>query len=293
MQERMTTKLRRLLKEKDYLMAPCAYDALTAKCIEASGFDLIGTTGYGMHGAMIGTPDTGLLGMNETVAALSKMQNAVDIPIVADGEGGYGSALNVIRMIREYEKTGIGGVFIEDQTQPPNCPFIMKPQLISKEEMVGKIKAAVDARRDDDLVIVARTDAPFEEAVERANAYMDAGADMVKILPKNHEELLKLPKLVHGPIHLGLYVGKGINDGMTAKDCGELGYKIITFPMSCLFAEVAAVMKVLKYIKENEMAEGYPGDLIAFNDYLKFIGVDKIKEYGKKYLKGPQYEGLF
>lgn len=81
--------------------------------------------------------------------------------------------------------------------------------------------------------------------------------------------------------------------GMTAKDCGELGYKIITFPMSCLFAEVAAVMKVLKYIKENEMAEGYPGDLIAFNDYLKFIGVDKIKEYGKKYLKGPQYEGLF
>ena len=153
MQERMTTKLRRLLKEKDYLMAPCAYDALTAKCIEASGFDLIGTTGYGMHGAMIGTPDTGLLGMNETVAALSKMQNAVDIPILADGEGGYGSALNVIRMIREYEKTGIGGVFIEDQTQPPNCPFIMKPQLISKEEMVGKIKAAVDARRDDDLVI--------------------------------------------------------------------------------------------------------------------------------------------
>ena len=170
MQERMTTKLRRLLKEKDYLMAPCAYDALTAKCIEASGFDLIGTTGYGMHGAMIGTPDTGLLGMNETVAALSKMQNAVDIPILADGEGGYGSALNVIRMIREYEKTGIGGVFIEDQTQPPNCPFIMKPQLISKEEMVGKIKAAVDARRDDDLVIVARTDAPFEEAFERANA---------------------------------------------------------------------------------------------------------------------------
>lgn len=163
MQERMTTKLRRLLKENDYLMAPCAYDALTAKCIEASGFDLIGTTGYGMHGAMIGTPDTGLLGMNETVAALSKMQNAVDIPILADGEGGYGSALNVIRMIREYEKTGIGGVFIEDQTQPPNCPFIMKPQLISKEEMVGKIKAAVDARRDDDLVIVARTDAPLKK----------------------------------------------------------------------------------------------------------------------------------
>jgi 2-methylisocitrate lyase-like PEP mutase family enzyme len=287
--ERMTTKLRTLLAENKYLIAPCAFDALSAKAIEAAGFAMAGTTGYGMHGVMLGTPDTGLLALNETVSALSKMQNAVNIPILADGEGGYGNAINVFRMVQEYEKTGIGGLFIEDQEQPPNCPFIMKPTLITKEEMVGKIEAAVAARRDPDLVIVARTDAPFKEAVERANAYLDAGADMVKIIPKTHDELLALPALVHGPIHLGLYVGKGINDGMTARDCGELGYKVITFPMSCLFAETAAMLSVLNYIRENETAEGYPGPLMAFDDYLKFIGVDRVRKIGKKFLRGPRY----
>jgi 2-methylisocitrate lyase-like PEP mutase family enzyme len=288
--ERMTTRLRHLLAENDYLMAPCAFDALSARAIEAAGFQVAGTTGYGMHGVMLGAPDTGLLALNETVSALSKMQNAVQIPILADGEGGYGNAINVIRMVREYEKTGVGGFFIEDQEQPPNCPFIQKTTLITREEMIGKIQAAVAARQDPDLVIVARTDAPFEEAIDRANAYLEAGADMVKIIPKTHEELLKLPGRVHGPIHLGLYAGKGINDGMTAKDCGELGYKIITFPMSCLFAETAALLSILRYIHEKGTDEGYQGDSMAFDDYLKFIGVDRIREAGQKFLKGPRYK---
>ena len=200
---RQTTKLRELLATNDYLVAPCAYDALSARAIQAAGFKIAGTTGYGMHGAVLGQPDTGLLALNETVSILSKMADAVDIPILADAEGGYGSAMNVIRTIKEYEKTGVGGLFIEDQKQPPNCPFIKAPELVSTDEMVGKIRAAVDTRKDKDLVIIARTDAPFEEAIERANAYMEAGADMVKILPKTREELEALPSRVNGPIHLG------------------------------------------------------------------------------------------
>lgn len=277
-------KLRKLLAENEYLVAPCAFDALTARAIEAAGFQVAGTTGYGMHGAVLGQPDTGLLALNETVEILNKMVDAVDIPILADAEGGYGSAMNVIRAVMEYEKTGVAGLFIEDQKQPPNCPFIKAPELISTNEMVGKIKAAVDTREDSDLLIIARTDAPYEEAIERANAYMEAGADMVKILPKTREELEALPSKVNGPIHLGLYANKGINDGMTAADCGKLGYKIITFPMSCLFAQVAASMSILKYIKDNGTDEGYTGDMMAFNDYLKFVGVDRYKELAEKYL---------
>lgn len=261
---RQTTKLRELLATNDYLVAPCAYDALSARAIQAAGFKIAGTTGYGMHGAVLGQPDTGLLALNETVSILSKMADAVDIPILADAEGGYGSAMNVIRTIKEYEKTGVGGLFIEDQKQPPNCPFIKAPELVSTDEMVGKIRAAVDTRKDKDLVIIARTDAPFEEAIERANAYMEAGADMVKILPKTREELEALPSRVNGPIHLGLYANKGINDGMTAADCGKLGYKIITFPMSCLFANVAATMSILQYIQENGTDEGYTGKVMQF-----------------------------
>ena len=281
---RQTTKLRELLATNDYLVAPCAYDALSARAIQAAGFKIAGTTGYGMHGAVLGQPDTGLLALNETVSILSKMADAVDIPILADAEGGYGSAMNVIRTIKEYEKTGVGGLFIEDQKQPPNCPFIKAPELVSTDEMVGKIRAAVDTRKDKDLVIIARTDAPFEEAIERANAYMEAGADMVKILPKTREELEALPSRVNGPIHLGLYANKGINDGMTAADCGKLGYKIITFPMSCLFANVAATMSILQYIQENGTDEGYAGKVMQFNEYLKFIGVDEYKTLISKYL---------
>ena len=281
---RQTTKLRELLATNDYLVAPCAYDALSARAIQAAGFKVAGTTGYGMHCAVLGQPDTGLLALNETVSILSKMADAVDIPILADAEGGYGSAMNVIRTIKEYEKTGVGGLFIEDQKQPPNCPFIKAPELISTDEMVGKIRAAVDTRKDKDLVIIARTDAPFEEAIERANAYMEAGAEMVKILPKTREELEALPSRVNGPIHLGLYANKGINDGMTAADCGKLGYKIITFPMSCLFANVAATMSILQYIQENGTDEGYTGKAMQFNEYLKFIGVDEYKTLISKYL---------
>ena len=281
---RQTTKLRELLATNDYLVAPCAYDALSARAIQAAGFKIAGTTGYGMHGAVLGQPDTGLLALNETVSILSKMADAVDIPILADAEGGYGSAMNVIRTIKEYEKTGVGGLFIEDQKQPPNCPFIKAPELVSTDEMVGKIRAAVDTRKDKDLVIIARTDAPFEEAIERANAYMEAGADMVKILPKTREELEALPSRVNGPIHLGLYANKGINDGMTAADCGKLGYKIITFTMSCMFANFAATMSILQYIQENGTDEGYTGKVMQFNEYLKFIGVDEYKTLISKYL---------
>ncbi|WP_194609912.1 isocitrate lyase/PEP mutase family protein [Clostridium vitabionis] len=276
-------RLRKLLWERKYLVAPCAYDALSAKAIEATGFDVMGTTGYGMHGVILGEPDTGLLTLYETVTMLKNMCRAVSTPILADCEGGYGNALNVARAVKDYENAGVAGLFIEDQKQPPNCPFIKPAEVISQDEMIGKIHAALDARTDEDMLIIARTDAPYEEAIERANAYLDAGADMVKILPKTKQELLELPKRVNGPIHLGLYRNKGINDGMTAKDCGELGYKIITFPVSSLFAQTYAILHYFRYLKENETDEGYDGKFMEFDDYLKFIGVDRIREMGKKY----------
>jgi len=279
-----TKKLRSLINGKDTVIAPSAYDCISARAIAAAGFECAGTTGFGMHGAMLGQPDSGLLAFNEDVAALEKMADCVDIPIIADAEGGFGSALNAMRTVREFEKAGIAGLFIEDQKNPPNCPFIKAPEVISVEEMVGKIHAALDTRKDKDFIIVARTDAPFEESVERANIYLEAGADMVKVLPKNKDELLKYPSLINGPIHLGLYRNKGLNDGMTAYDCGRLGYKIITYPMDCLFAATASVIELMKYIKAHGTDEGYEGPYMLFTDYLKFIGADEYKANFLKYV---------
>lgn len=279
-------KLRELLNRDGVITAPCAYDALTAKMIEAAGFELAGTTGYGMHGAMLGTPDNGMLAFNEMVEACGKMADAVEIPIMADAEGGYGNAINVIRTVREFEKAGIAGLFIEDQKLPPNCPFLKATENISVDEMVGKIRAAVETRTNPDFVIVARTDAPFEEAVERCNIYAEAGADMVKVIPKTREELEKYPSRIKAPIHLGFVAGKEINNGLSAEDAGKMGYKIVTFPMTCLFTEVKAVMKILRHLREHGTDEGLMEDMVAMDEYFKFIGAEKFRELDLRYLKG-------
>ena len=275
--------LRDLLESKEVIMAPCAYDAISAKSIEAAGFRLIGTTGFGMHGAMLGTPDNGLLAFNEMADACSKMVDAVNIPIMADAEGGYGNAINTYRTVQTFEKVGLAGLFIEDQKLPPNCPFFKSTQMISTEEMCGKVKAATDARKDSDFVIVARTEAHGKEAVERCNEYIKAGADMVKIIPMSRSELEWYPSRVNGPLHLGFSPGKGINDGMTAWDAGKLGYKIITFPMTAMFASVKSIIKVLRELKIKGTDDSILDDLFTFDEYFKLIEADRYREMDKKY----------
>lgn len=280
-----TKKVRELLARDGVTIAPCAYDALSAKMIETAGFELAGTTGYGMHGAMLGTPDNGMLAFNEMADALGKMADAVSIPIMADAEGGYGNAINTIRTVRTFEKAGLGGLFIEDQQLPPNCPLLKDTRLISVDEMVGKIKAALDTRKDPDFVIVARTDAPFEEAVERCNIYAEAGADMVKTIPKSRKEMEEYPKRIKAPLHLGFVAKNGVNDGLTAQDAGKMGYKIVTFPFVCLMANTRAVLTVLKDLREKGTDEGMLDMMLTVPEYFSFIGADHFKELDRKYLR--------
>ena len=278
--------LRDMLVSEEVILAPCAFDALSAKMIEKSGFKLVATTGSGMHGAMLGVPDSGLLAFNEMADALGKMCDAVSIPVIADAEGGYGNAINTMRTVRTFEKMGLSGLFIEDQRLPPNCPFMKQPPIISVDEMVGKIKAAVDARQDPNFVIIARSDAPFEEAVERLNIYAEAGADMVKAVPKSNEEFLALPKRVKAPLHFGFTSGKGIHDGMNAWDIGKLGgYKIITFPMAPLGAIVYAGMSALEVIRDKGSDEEF-FRAYSMNEYFDFIGFKNLRELEGKYLRG-------
>jgi len=282
----MKRRFRELLAGDEPLIAPCAYDALSARMIEAAGFKLAGTTGYGMHGTILGVPDNGMLAFNEMVDACGKMADAVDIPILADAEGGYGNAINVIRSVRDFEKAGLAGLFIEDQALPPNCPFIREPRLISAEEMVGKIKAAVSARCDKDFAIIARTDAKFDEAVDRAAAYIEAGADMIKIFPKTRRELELLPGKVNAPLHFGVIPGQEAASGLTACDILSMGYKIVTYPMTSLFAGVKASLKALHALRKYGTEDNPEIDMISFEEYVKLVGGDKFKEWESMYLRG-------
>ena len=279
-----TGRLKELIRREGAVLSPCAYDALTARMIEITGFEMMGTTGYGMHGAILGCPDNGLLAFNEMVNMCANMASAVEIPIMADAEGGYGNAINTYRTVKEFERAGLAGLFLEDQKLPPNCPFLKQTETISVEEMCGKIKAAVDARTDPDFVIVARTDAPFEEAIERAEAYKEAGADMIKIVPKTKEELEILPRKVKLPLHLGFVPGKEINAGLTVKDAGQMGYKIVTFPVTALFSSVWALKEALRELKEKGTDEGLIDHMSTFEDYFQIVNIEKYRKMDAKYL---------
>ena len=275
--------LRNLLAKEETILAPCAFDAISARMIEKAGFKLAGTTGNGMHGVMLGKPDSGLIAFNEMADALGKMCDAVSIPIIADAEGGYGNAINTIRTVKTFEKAGLGGLFIEDQRLPPNCPFLKQAQMISTAEMIGKIKAAVDTRTDPNFVIVARSDAPFDEACDRLNMYAEAGADLVKAVPKTHSEFMELPKRVKTPLHFGFTSRKGIHDGMNAWEVGKVGYKIVTFPMVPFSIMAYSGFEALKTLMK-EGTDEKTTNMFTLEEYFDFIGFDELRALEKKYL---------
>ena len=276
------TVLRKLMAENKYLIAPCAFDALSAKAIETSGFKVAGTTGQGLHGTIIGQPDNGLLAFNEMVSACGKIADAVNIPSLCDAEGGYGNALNTMRTVREFERAGVAGIFIEDQKLPPNCPFIKEAETISIEQMCGKIRAAVDAKQDKDFIIVARTDAPFSEAVERAQAYIEAGADLIKPIPKSMKELELWPQKVRAPLHVGFM--SNVNAGVTARDIGQMGYKFITFPLNMLYMYAKTCLRYLETVKRDETDAPLAAEFMDFMEYQKFIGMDEYVANQTKYV---------
>ena len=178
-----TTMLRQLLAQKNILVAPGAHDALSAKIVAQAGFDAVYFTGYGQAASHLGGPDVGLMTMTEMVMRARNFAAAVDIPVIADGDTGFGNVINVIRTVREYEAAGVAAIQLEDQVAPKKCGHMTGRQVVALEEMVGKIKAAVSARQDSDFVIIARTDARtnlgIEEALRRGKAFAEAGADVL------------------------------------------------------------------------------------------------------------------
>ena len=198
---RMTTRLRELIQRKEILVAPGAFDALSAKLIESVGFDAVYMTGFGTAASIFGVPDIGLLTMTEMVENARRISNAVEIPVIADADTGYGNHLNVIRMVEEYEKAGVAAFHIEDQVSPKRCGHMEGKKVIPTEEMVPKIRAAIASRKDKDLVLIARTDAiaaeGFDAAIRRGNTYREEGADVIFVeAPTTIEQLEKIPKLI-------------------------------------------------------------------------------------------------
>lgn len=245
--------LRALLRQEEMIIAPAAYDCIGARAIEDAGFPLVYMTGSGTA-AMLGYPDYGLVTMSEMVENAGRLAAAVKVPVIADADTGYGNELNVTRTVQEYARRGVAGLHIEDQTFPKKCGQLDDKEVIPAADFIAKVKAAVAAKPDPDFLIIARTDVRavlgLDTAVERMNAALDAGADMAFLeAPQTLEEVVAVPKLVHGPCLLNLSVG-GRTPLRDLDDAARAGYRIVIVPglllqeaMSAFAATLAALKK--------------------------------------------------
>jgi carboxyvinyl-carboxyphosphonate phosphorylmutase len=283
-----TTIFRNLLRQEGILVIPGAFCALVARIIEKAGFSAVYMTGYGTSSAIIGKPDAGFVTMTEMVLNAKNIASAVDIPVISDADTGYGNALIVTRTIREFEHSGVVGVHLEDQTWPKKCGHVAGKKVIGKDEMVGKIKAALDARNDDDFLIIARTDSRavmgVEEAIRRGNAYAEAGADMVFVDgPQSEEELKLIAREIKGPLMVNMSEG-GVTPIVNAKALEKMGFKITIFPTSALLAATKTMMGLMKELKEKGTTEAFWGDMLSLKEFHEFIGFPEVYELEKKYV---------
>lgn len=285
---RHTTTLREMMKKPGIIMVPGIYDAFTAKIAIAAGFDTVYMTGSGSSTGLLGKPDVGLLTMTEMTNNAARIVQAVNVPVIADADTGYGNAINLIRTIQEYERAEVAAVHIEDQMIPKKCGHMEGKRLVSVEEMVGKIRAAAEARRDPDFIIIARTDARallgFDEAVRRANRYVEAGADMIfgEAL-QSREELAAFSKAVKAPLFTDS-TEWGKTPLLKAKELEELGYKIVIFSTAALRVVHKAVAELMEELKRKGTQIDYLDRMKTRQETYELLGYPEFNKLESRYL---------
>lgn len=284
-----TALLRKLLNDKEILVAPGAHDALTARIIEKCGFKAVYMTGYGQSASYLGTPDIGLMNMSEMIDRAHKTANAVEIPVIADGDTGFGNAVTVMRTVQEYEAAGVAAIQLEDQVAPKRCGHMLGRKVIGMEEMVGKIEAAAAARRDDDFVIVARTDARtnhgIDEAIRRAKAYEDAGADVIFVESvENIDEMRRVHEAISKPTLANMVEG-GRTVLLSNKELEAIGYKLVIYPTASTYVTSKAMFDLMNSLKETGTTAGYMDHMITFTEFNDLIGLSSYREKEEKYVR--------
>ena len=285
----MTTLLRKLIMDEQILIMPGAFDSLSARMIEQTGFKAVTLGGYAVSASLLGKPDVSLLTLTEMINHTKYIVDAVNIPVFADGDTGHGNVTNVIRTTREFEKAGVAGFFIEDQVFPKRCGHMEGKQVIPTEEMVAKLKAAVDTRVDQDLVIMARTDAlavyGLDEAIERANRYREAGADLIFIeAPGSEEEMRRINREVDAPTMANMVEG-GKTPLIPPRVLQEIGYNVVVYPLSTVYAAAWATRRVMEELFNQGTTQGFMDRMTVFNDFNKLVGLEKIREREAHYYR--------
>ncbi|GAA0138917.1 mutase [Lithospermum erythrorhizon] len=284
-----TEKLRKVLQKPGIHQGPACFDALSAKLVEKAGFDFCFTSGFSISAARLGLPDTGLISYGEMVEQGQQITQAVLIPVIGDGDNGYGNAMNVKRTVKGYIKAGFAGIILEDQVAPKACGHTSGRKVVSREEAIMRIKAAVDAREEsgEDIVIVARTDSrqavSLEESLWRSRAFADAGADVLFIDALESKEEMRdfcevyplVPKMA------SMLEGGGKTPILDPNELENLGYKLVVYPLSLMGVSIRAMQDALQAIRGGRMPS--PGSMPSFDELKEILGFNTYYEEEKKY----------
>ncbi len=278
--------LKELIEAGELVVAPGVFNPLTAMITQAQGFEALYMTGFGTSAMNHGYPDLGLLTMTEMVQNAERIAASVSIPLIADADTGYGNPINVVRTIQEYEKAGAAAIHMEDQVWPKRCGHMTGKAIIDADDMVAKIRAAVEARSDPDFLIIARTDAiathGFEHAIERGHLYAEAGADVLFIeAPTSVEEMEQIPKRLPERPHLVNMAPRTPN--LPVADLKNMGFSIALLPGICLAASIAACIEELQRFKENGKQRDFSDWIQSFSELNDFLKVPYYLELDSKY----------
>ena len=279
---RRTTRFRRLVEAPEILVLPGVQDALTAKIAEAAGFAAITCGGYATTAALLGAPDASQLGLSEMAEHYARICDAVSVPVFADGDTGFGNVTNVRRTTRAYERAGVAGFFIEDQVFPKRCGHMAGKAVVPAQEMVAKLKAALDARQDPDLVIMARTDAlavnGIDDAIERAQLYRELGADLIFVEATPSEaDMRRLCAEIDAPQMANAIEG-GLTPLLGAERLQEIGFAMVAHPVACSYAVAAVVERLMQTLKETGSTAAMTDAMLDFDRFNALVGLKEMRE---------------
>lgn len=274
---RMTTVLREQLRQPGIIVAPGAYDCLTAKLIEREGFSAVYMTGGGTSVTRVGQPDLGFTTMTEMTASASAITSTISVPLIADADTGYGGALNTYRTVREYEKAGVAALHLEDQAFPKRCGHLDGKEVVSIPEMNTKIRAACDGRTDDDFVIIVRTDAlavtGMDDTLRRCVAFAEAGADVLFVEAlRSQEDIDRVRREVDLPL-LYNFVEHGKSPLIPVPELQALGFKMVIFPGSIMLSVCTLAQRILREIRERGTTANLTGDMVSVVEFFEIMGL--------------------
>ena len=283
----MLKKLRQLLNRTGPLVIPGVYDAIGAKIVEKTGFEAMFQTGYGTSATLFGMPDYGFIGATETIENARRICSAVSVPVIVDADTGYGNALSVWKLVKELESAGASGMFLEDQRWPKRCGHMQGKEVVSHQEYTEKLQAAVDARSSKDFIIVARTDARATEgldaAIERGKLNKKNGADVIFIeAPKSIDEMKMIGKSINAPLVANMIEG-GRTPISSATNLSKMGFKIILYPLSILYANTFATVKIMKELKKAGTTKKFEKELVNFDQFNDLVELSKFRKLESKY----------